>query len=190
MSKDYLKKDFWKNIHFERLVVWYGVNWKIIHFFRSIHSAKCAFFYSSISSNHPGAKSVVRRAFNSVLQTAATTLSFYSVFFFFGHTDRKIIWIFPYKPSPSRMEQTHIYVWLEKYSCICCICDRFGVMRRFALYFGAVHIWRWTKCRVTMHFQTLGVKMLAQNGYNCFHYMLLDMKIHLNKREQHCFPKM
>ena len=111
MSKDYLKKDFWKNIHFERLVVWYGVNWKIIHFFRSIHSAKCAFFYSSISSNHPGAKSVVRRAFNSVLQTAATTLSFYSVFFFFGHTDRKIIWIFPYKPSPSRMEQTHMSGW-------------------------------------------------------------------------------
>ena len=28
-------------------------------FFRSIHSAKCTFFYSSFSSNHPGAKSLV-----------------------------------------------------------------------------------------------------------------------------------
>ena len=31
-SKDDLKKSCWKNIHFGRVVVWYGVNWKIIHF--------------------------------------------------------------------------------------------------------------------------------------------------------------
>ena len=54
------RKVFGKNIHFGRAVVWCGVNRKIIHFFRSIHSAQCTFFYASISSNHPGAKSVVR----------------------------------------------------------------------------------------------------------------------------------
>ena len=31
-SKDDLKKTIWKNIHFGRVVAWYGVSWKIIHF--------------------------------------------------------------------------------------------------------------------------------------------------------------
>ena len=41
-------------------MVWYGVNWKIIELIRSVHSAKCLFFYSSNSSNYLGAKSFVR----------------------------------------------------------------------------------------------------------------------------------
>ena len=57
--KDDLKKSFGKNISFGRVVVWCGENWKIIHF------AKCPFFYSSISSNHPGAKSVVPHGIES-----------------------------------------------------------------------------------------------------------------------------
>ena len=52
-SKDDLTKFFGKNIHFGRVVIWCSVNWKIIH------SVKGPFFYSSISSNHPGAKSMV-----------------------------------------------------------------------------------------------------------------------------------
>ena len=60
---------FWKNIYFGRVVVWCGVNWKIIQMFRSIHSAKCPFFYSSmtVSSYHPGAKSVLRQGIESIL---------------------------------------------------------------------------------------------------------------------------
>ena len=63
-SKDDLKKRFLKNIHFGRVVVWCGVNhgWSTIIFW-SIHSAKRLFFYSSFSSNHPGAKSVVGHGF-------------------------------------------------------------------------------------------------------------------------------
>ena len=41
---DDLKKSFWKNIHFGRVVVWYGVNQMIIHFTEasilpSVHSS-------------------------------------------------------------------------------------------------------------------------------------------------------
>ena len=36
-------------------------------FFQSILSAKCPFFYFSISSNPPGAKSVVRQGIESIL---------------------------------------------------------------------------------------------------------------------------
>ena len=60
-SKDDLKKICWKNIHFGSVVVFCGGNWKINQMFRSVHSAKCPFVYSSISSNHPGAKFVVRQ---------------------------------------------------------------------------------------------------------------------------------
>ena len=62
-SKDDLKKSFWKDIHFGRVVVWCGLSWKIIQLFRRIHSAKWPFFYSSISSNHP----VVRQGIGSFL---------------------------------------------------------------------------------------------------------------------------
>ena len=67
-------KSLWKNIHFGRVVVWRGVN-RIGHhqFFRSIHSAKCPFSYSTNPSNHPGA---------NVPQLTATTFAFSSVRFF------------------------------------------------------------------------------------------------------------
>ena len=44
-------KKFWKNIHFGRVLVWCGCELKDHPCFRSIRSAKCPFFYSSISSN-------------------------------------------------------------------------------------------------------------------------------------------
>ena len=62
-----LKKSFWKNIHFGRVVVWYGVNQTILH--NSEVSIFCPFFSSSFSQNHPGAKFL-----NSVPQPAVTTL--------------------------------------------------------------------------------------------------------------------
>ena len=52
-----MKKRFCKDIHFGRVcgLVWCEPN---DHpFFSSIHSAKCLFFHSSFSLNHPGAKS-------------------------------------------------------------------------------------------------------------------------------------
>ena len=64
---DDLKKSFWKNIHFVRVVVWYGVNQTILH--NSEVSIFCPFFSSSFSQNHPGAKFL-----NSVPQPAVTTL--------------------------------------------------------------------------------------------------------------------
>ena len=36
-------------------------------FFQSIHSIKCPFFYSSFSSNHLGAKSLVRHGMEFIL---------------------------------------------------------------------------------------------------------------------------
>ena len=52
-SKDDLKKIFRKNIRFGRVVVFVWCEVEDHPFFRSIHSTKCPFFYSSISSNHP-----------------------------------------------------------------------------------------------------------------------------------------
>ena len=34
-SKDDLNTTFWENIHFRRVVVWYGVNRMIIYFFKA-----------------------------------------------------------------------------------------------------------------------------------------------------------
>ena len=80
---DDLSNTFWINIH----KGWwrFGVNWKIIHFTDTFIPAKCLFLYSSISSNHPGSKSVVRHGIKSFPspQTAATTFAFSSVFCFF-----------------------------------------------------------------------------------------------------------
>ena len=48
---------------------WCGVVWCELEdhrFFPSIHSAKCPFLYSSISSNHPSTKFVVRQGIESV----------------------------------------------------------------------------------------------------------------------------
>ena len=57
-SKDDWKNFFWKNIFFCRVV---GLNQMIIHFSEaSILLHKRPFFFPSFSSNHPGAKSVVR----------------------------------------------------------------------------------------------------------------------------------
>ena len=46
-SKDDLNKGFWENIHFGRVVVWYGVNRMIIHF------SKPPFHQVAFSSFHP-----------------------------------------------------------------------------------------------------------------------------------------
>ena len=72
-SKDNLKKLFWKNIHFERRAVWCGVNRMIIHFSEASIPPSIRFFYSSFSSNHPSAISVV------CPQPAATTFAFSSL---------------------------------------------------------------------------------------------------------------
>ena len=63
---DDLKKSYGKNIPFGRVVVWCGVNGKIIHFAKAsiFHSAKHPFFYSSFYTNHPGAKWQVRQSPN------------------------------------------------------------------------------------------------------------------------------
>ena len=53
-----MKKKIWNNIHFGRVMVWCNV---------SLHSAKYPFFYSSVTSNHPGAKSVVRQGIEPIL---------------------------------------------------------------------------------------------------------------------------
>ena len=80
-SKDELKKSFQKNIYFGRVVhglVWWEPEGHPI--FWSVHSTKRPFFYSSFSSNHPGA---AWNWMNSVPQTAATIFAFSSVCFFF-----------------------------------------------------------------------------------------------------------
>ena len=58
-SNGNLKKRFWKNMPWCEL--------EDHPFFRSDHSVKCPFFYSYISSNHPGGKSVVRQGIDSIL---------------------------------------------------------------------------------------------------------------------------
>ena len=72
-SKYDLNKSFWENIHYGRVVVWYGV----IHFFQSIHSAKLPLFYSSFSSQHPGGKiaSVAKNLINSASKQQRQPLS-------------------------------------------------------------------------------------------------------------------
>ena len=65
-SKEDLKKKFFEEHSFWEGGVWYGVNGKITQLFRSINSAICEFFYSSISSIHPVAKSVVRQGIESI----------------------------------------------------------------------------------------------------------------------------
>ena len=47
-KNDLKKKRFWENIHFGRVVVWYGVSRMIINF--STHPFRQVFFYSSVSS--------------------------------------------------------------------------------------------------------------------------------------------
>ena len=56
-----LKNNFLKNIYFGRVMVWCEL--EDHPFFWSIYSAKCPFYYSSISSNPPSAKSVLRHGF-------------------------------------------------------------------------------------------------------------------------------
>ena len=47
---------------------WFGVVWNgRSSIFWSIHSVKCPFFYSAISSYHPGDKSVVQQRLESIL---------------------------------------------------------------------------------------------------------------------------
>ena len=57
--------------------------------FRSIHSVKCPFFYSAISSNHPGARSVVQQRLESILspkqhRRSLPSLLYKSFFFVFS----------------------------------------------------------------------------------------------------------
>ena len=56
-----LKNNFLKNIYFGRVMVWCEL--EDHPYFWSIYSTKCPFFYSSISSNPPSAKSVLRHGF-------------------------------------------------------------------------------------------------------------------------------
>ena len=83
------KRLIWRNV-FGRTSLWEGggLVWCELEdhpFFRCIHSAKCSFFYSSISSNHPGAKSVVRQGIEAIhppkLQQRPFPSLLYKVFF-------------------------------------------------------------------------------------------------------------
>ena len=61
----------WRKVYGRTFILggrWFGVVWigSSSIFFLTIHSAKCPFFFSSISSNHPGDKSVVRRGTESI----------------------------------------------------------------------------------------------------------------------------
>ena len=61
--RDYFKKRFWKNIHFRAFWDSGGLVWcepDDHPFFWNIHTSRHTFFRSSFSSNHPGAKSVLR----------------------------------------------------------------------------------------------------------------------------------
>ena len=54
--KDDYKKSFWMNIHFGRVVVWCGRNWKIIHFFKAsilpcVHFSIIPFFQIILALN-------------------------------------------------------------------------------------------------------------------------------------------
>ena len=74
-NKDDLKTRFWNNIHFGKVVVCCEPDDH--SFFLSVHSAKRPFSYLSFSTNHPGAKSVVRHGLNEFRpQTAVTILAF------------------------------------------------------------------------------------------------------------------
>ena len=56
-NRDGLNNSFWENIHFGRVVVWYGGEPDDHPFFQSIHSIKLPLFLcSSFSSNHSGKK--------------------------------------------------------------------------------------------------------------------------------------
>ena len=68
---DDIKKSFWEHFHFGKVVVRYGVSWKIIRFFKASIPLCCRYvFYSSW----------YKIASGSVLQAAVTTFAFSSVF--------------------------------------------------------------------------------------------------------------
>ena len=72
-KNDLKKKRFWENIHFGRVVVWYGVSRMIINF--STHPFRQV-FYSSVSSSWCTVASAARNWINSIPQTAATIFAF------------------------------------------------------------------------------------------------------------------
>ena len=83
--KDNIKKNIWESIHFGRVVVWWGVNRMIIHFFKSSIPPSSI---SSFSSNHPGATciaSVVRQGIVSPKQQGRPLPSLLYLSFFYAH---------------------------------------------------------------------------------------------------------
>ena len=65
------------SIHFGRVVVWYGVNRMIIHFFKASIPPSSLSSIHPFLQNHPGGKHLVRQG---VPKAAATTFAFSSVF--------------------------------------------------------------------------------------------------------------
>ena len=62
-----MKKSFWKNIHFCTVVVWCAVNQMLMHFSEAtIPPGVFSSMYSTFTSNHPGAKSLVRHGIESI----------------------------------------------------------------------------------------------------------------------------
>ena len=65
-SKDDLNKRFWKNIHFGRVVVWYGVNRMVTHFPNASVLPSSRYLHSSFFSSWWKIVSTARNWINSV----------------------------------------------------------------------------------------------------------------------------
>ena len=63
---DEVNKSFRENIHFNRVVVWYSMNWMIIHFSKPPFRSKSSLWKISSAETVP--------------HTAATTFAFFSIF--------------------------------------------------------------------------------------------------------------
>ena len=77
-----MNKSVWEKIYLGRVVVWYGVNWMIIHFVKASIPPSSLYSIHTFHQNHPWWKisSVARNWINSFPQAAATTFALSSVF--------------------------------------------------------------------------------------------------------------
>ena len=59
-------KNVLENIHFGRVVVWYGLNWMIIHFFKVFNPQRSLYSIHPFLLNHPVGKYLVRQGIESI----------------------------------------------------------------------------------------------------------------------------
>ena len=88
-SKDNFNKRFWENIHFGRVMVWYGANQMIIYFSKASILLYVTLFIFLFKLSCWKIAGAARNWTNYVPQTAATTFAFFS--FFHGTLSRAVM---------------------------------------------------------------------------------------------------